>query len=238
MVLATLLPIRCPVCGAAGAAPCGPCIARMRSGGPGPLPAGLDVCRSLLAYEGGARTLVARVKYRNDRAALTWLAGGMAGLVEPPPGVVVTWAPTSTRRRRRRGFDQAELLATAVARRWGVPCRRLLDRSPGPPQTGLSLTDRRRGPCFVPVSVPAPVPGRTARPALTAPVIVIDDVVTTGSTLTAASWALRAAGAPWVGAVTAARTPRMTSQTPIRTEGATRRGISLKFGGQSADVPQ
>jgi predicted amidophosphoribosyltransferase len=176
----------------------------MRPAGAGPLPAAVDACRSLLAYEGEARELVARLKYRNDRAALAWLAAGMATLVEPPAGVVVTWAPTGGRRRRRRGFDQAELLAAAVARRWRVPCRRLLDRATGPAQTGLTLAARRQGPSFVPAQAHVPLP-----------VMVVDDVVTTGSTLTAAAWALRAAGAPWVGALTAARTSRVTAVRPL-----------------------
>jgi predicted amidophosphoribosyltransferase len=208
MVLTALLPIRCPVCGAAGAAPCARCIALMRPAGPGPLPPGLDVCRSLVAYEGAAREAVARFKYRNDRAALAWLAAGMAALMEPPVGVVVTWAPTSRRRRRRRGFDQAELLAAAVARRWGASCRRLLDRPAGAPQTGMSLAARRRGPSFV--AAPPPWPGHWAWP-----VVVVDDVVTTGSTLVAAARVLRAAGSPWVGALTAARTPRMVATPPV-----------------------
>jgi predicted amidophosphoribosyltransferase len=210
MVLALLLPVRCPICDAAGPAPCAPCVARMRSAVPAAVPPGLDVCGSFLAYEGDARTLVTRLKYRNDRMALAWLAGGMAALVEPPPGVVVTWASTSTRRRRQRGFDQAQLLAAAVARRWGVPCRRLLERDHGPPQTGLPLAERRRGPSFRPTAASTTI---TTPPALGC-VIVVDDVTTTGSTLTAASWALRSVGASWVGAVTAARTPRLAAILP------------------------
>jgi predicted amidophosphoribosyltransferase len=247
MVLTALLPVRCPVCGVPGCAPCARCVARMRPAAAGPVPAALDLCRSLLAYEGEARELVARVKYRNDRAALAWLAGGMATLVDAPAGVMVTWAPTSARRRRRRGFDQAELLAGALARRWRVPCRRLLDRAPGPAQTGLTLDARRRGPSFVPAPVPQPGPGRgRGRGRLSVPVIVVDDVVTTGSTLTAAAWALRAAGAPWVGALTAARTPRTvaarcvpTPSLPLSVPTAPPDVETLlKFRSQLADVQQ
>jgi predicted amidophosphoribosyltransferase len=244
VILSALLPVRCPVCGAAGWAPCAHCVARMRPAVAGPLPPALDLCRSLLAYEAGAREVVARLKYRNDRAALAWLADGMAALVEPPTGAVVTWAPTSARRRRQRGFDQAQLLAGAVARRWGMPCRRLLDRAPGPPQTGLTLAARRRGPSFVPVAMPAPAlgPGPSAGPR--GPVIVVDDVVTTGSTLTAAAWAIRAVGTPWVGALTAARTPRMAATRPLEQPPLPLSVSiappdvenSLKFPGQPADV--
>lgn len=247
MVLTALLPVRCPVCGVPGCAPCERCIARMGPAAAGPVPAALDLCRSLLAYEGEARELVARLKYRNDRVALAWLAGGMAALVEAPAGAVVTWAPTSARRRRRRGFDQAELLAAAVARRWRVPFRRLLDRAPGPAQTGLTLDARRRGPSFV--AVPEAEPGhgpRRGRARLSVPVIVVDDVVTTGSTLTAAAWVLRAAGAPWVGALTAARTPRTVAARWVRTPSLPLSVPTappdvetlLKFRGQLADVQQ
>ena len=201
MLLDTLLPVRCPACGRSGPAPCAGCVGRMRRARPGPVPPALDACRSLLAYEGPARELVARLKYRNDRAALAWLADGMAGLVDPPAGAVVTWAPTTTGRRRDRGFDQAELLAAAVARRWGRPWVRLLVRRPGAPQTGRTVADRRLGPAMAATSdAAARLGGRS--------VVVVDDVVTTGTTIAAAARVLRSVGAPWVAGLTAARTPR------------------------------
>jgi predicted amidophosphoribosyltransferase len=168
----------------------------MRVAGAAPLPAQLDVCRSLLVYEGQARAVITRLKYRNDRAVLGWLADGMAGLLAPPPGAVVTWAPTAARRRRQRGFDQAELLAVAVGRRWGTACVSLLARRGATAQTGRSRDERRANPVLA-----------ARRSAGGAPVVVIDDVVTTGATLSAAAAALRTTGVGWVGAVTAARTP-------------------------------
>jgi hypoxanthine phosphoribosyltransferase len=122
----------------------------------------------------------------------------------------VTWAPTSARRRRRRGYDQSELLAHAVARRLGLPCRRLLFRDRSGHQTGRSRQERLRlGPVF------------TARP-LRKPsrVLVIDDVVTTGSTLRAAGHALDLAGAAKVVLFAAVATPHnqtSPSSPPLET---------------------
>ena len=77
-----------------------------------------------------------------------------------------------------------------------MPCRRLLWRQHGSPQAGHSRADRLRGPSF------------RARPAARPlRVLLIDDVVTTGSTLHAAATALRAAGVGHVTAVAVAATP-------------------------------
>jgi predicted amidophosphoribosyltransferase len=143
------------------------------------------------------RELVARLKYRNARSSLRWLGSAMASLVDPGSIDVVTWAPTTAARRRARGFDQGELLARAVARRLRRPCRPLLRRGPGPAQTGRSALERRAGPVVV----------ATRRVPAGARVLLVDDVVTTGSTLTAAARALRVGGAGEVSALVAARTP-------------------------------
>jgi len=207
-----LIPTRCPVCNALGPAPCARCAAELRHAPALPPPAGLVSFRALLRYEDAGRELVARLKYRNARATIVWLAMHLAGLVPAslllldPAAVTiaVTWAPTSPLRRRERGFDQAELLARAVAGRLGVPAVRLLERGPGPPQTGQSGEARRRGPPFQPrLPRRSPVPAR---------VLLVDDVVTTGATMESAARALLAAGVGEVHGLAAARTPRRAAR--------------------------
>jgi predicted amidophosphoribosyltransferase len=151
------------------------------------------------------REIVARVKYRNERAVLPWLADAMSVALREryplgisPDPAVVTWAPASAGRRRRSGFDHGELLARAVARRVRLPAARLLTRDPGPPQTGRTRAARRPGPSLRPTGTAAR--GRA--------VLLVDDVLTTGATLSAAGSALRSSGAVRVVALTAAATPR------------------------------
>jgi ComF family protein len=151
----------------------------------------------LLAYEGAGRELVARLKYRNARSTIRWFATCMAALVDANDVDVVTWVPTSADRRRQRGFDQAELLARAIARQLCRPCRGMLTRGTGPPQTGRSLQERRVGPALAAKSA-----ARASR------VLLVDDVITTGTTIAIAAHSLRVNGAGRVSVVAAARTPR------------------------------
>lgn len=149
-----------------------------------------------MAFDGVARQVLLGLKYRNHRAVAGALAAHLVRCWAPGEVDIVTWAPTSGARARGRGFDQAELLARAVARELGVPCRRMLYRSHGQPQTGRTRDGRLQGPGYR---------GRSPRRGLR--VLLVDDVVTTGATLAAACEALQRAGVAEVVAVAAAATP-------------------------------
>jgi predicted amidophosphoribosyltransferase len=163
-------------------------------------------------FVGRPREVVLGFKYGNRRQLAHHLAGLLvnrllADGVGPGEVDVVTWAPTSARHRRRRGFDQAELVARRVAAQLGLPCRRLLERDgSSPPQTGLDRVARLHGSVFL------------ASPATTGRrVLVIDDVVTTGSTLRSADVALREAGARSVRRAAVATTPALVARAGERT---------------------
>jgi predicted amidophosphoribosyltransferase len=193
-MLELLFPTRCVVCDEVGASPCRSCSQRLRPAGAVRVPPGLDSCAALLLYEGATRQMITALKYRNRRSALPRLATALTALSLPVVDEVV-WAPTSDARRRSRGFDQAELLARAVGRRLRLPCRRTLRRVSAVAQTGRSLAARLDGPVFA------------ATGTVSTRVLLIDDVVTTGATLSAAARALRAAGAWQVHGLVLARTP-------------------------------
>ncbi|MGZ4729572.1 MAG: ComF family protein [Acidimicrobiales bacterium] len=199
-----LLPTTCVICRAnqpPRSSVCPACVDRLRPPDPVTVP-GLDAVVSVLRFDGAGRDLLLALKYGNRRSSLDLLATAMAATVAPllvGPELdgprLVTWAPTSARRRRRRGFDQAELLARAVARRLGRRASATLRRTSIAPQTGLDARQRHLGPTF---RVLRPVSGH---------VLLVDDVVTTGATLAAAASALRSAGVSGVIGVTAAATP-------------------------------
>ena len=193
-----LFETRCAGCDTPGLAICRTC--RFALVGRPPQPQAHGVIAAV-PFTGRARDVVLSLKYRNRRQVARHLGGLLVNrLVEA--GVhhdldVVTWAPTSSRRRRQRGFDQAEEIARTVGRQLGVPTRRLLARHGlSPAQNGKSRSEQLGGPEFA------------AKPALSGwNVVVVDDVITTGATLLAASDALEQQGAHHVTLAAVASTP-------------------------------
>ena len=155
-------------------------------------------------HSGRQAELVRELKYGKGTSVVTELADAMAA--RAPQADMVTWVPASPARRRQRGFDQSELLARAIARRRKLPARRLLRRRDDIAQTSRDLEGRLAGPEFVSV-------GRRLRREPW--VLLVDDVVTTGSTMRAAASVLQLSGAGNVSGLVATRAiPASASAQP------------------------
>ena len=177
---------RCEACGGIARVLCATCRAQLFA----MVQPECDAAVVAVAYEGIARRLILNLKYHNRRQIVSVLVELLAQrIMQRAPNIaticdVVTWAPTSTARVRRRGLDQAELLARRLARVLDVPCRQLLIKTSTNVQTGASREERLRGSVF-----------SARKLGVNSHVIVVDDVVTTGTTLRCAADALRKAGA-------------------------------------------
>ena len=200
-VIATgLLPALCSACGRAcrsGAPLCTRCSRRLAESEPigGSGPPGLDRAWSSASHEGVARDLVAALKFRHllPVAALMaerieWLAPAslLSGTVVP--------APTAPLRSLGRGFDPAVEIAAALAERTGLPLGLCLRRRGGARQVGRRRAQRIGHPPRVSLREEAP-----------RSVLLVDDVLTTGATLSACARALREGGAIRVAAITFTR---------------------------------
>jgi len=209
--LELLAPPACAGCAGdveAAAALCAACEAGLTPAGEvRPRPARLDACVAAVAYEGGAETWIRRFKYpRPGLAGLDPAARAVArslarraGLRAPGVPDLVVPVPLHPSRLRARGFNPANELARDVARQAGAPLgstalRRLRETRS---QTGLGRRARARN-----------VRGAFAASRSLPPCVwLVDDVVTTGATLSEAARALRRAGARHVVGVCAARAP-------------------------------
>jgi ComF family protein len=165
--------------------------------------AGIPVWAAV-SYEGPARALVRTLKFRGAVRLAAAMAAQM--VANAPPGLLegrsLVPVPIHPARRRRRGFNQAEELARALSRRSGLQVADCLERTAGgarASQVGRGR-DERRGALAggIRIRTGTPVPLRA---------LLVDDVVTTGSTLAACAVALGGAGVRGVEAIVYARTP-------------------------------
>lgn len=158
-------------------------------------------------YSKVVRQMILSLKYRNMRSSVTVLGAALAERIIQETAIsnqkvdFIAWAPTTARRKLERGHDHAEILARFVAKELHVPCRGVLRRETDQPQTGRTRQQRLIGPRFV------------SRPINNQCVVVIDDVVTTGTTLRRASQALYKGGAELVICAAVASTVLWQSST-------------------------
>lgn len=201
-VRSALVPALCAACGRgcrSDAVLCTRCTRRLAEAEPlvGHGAPGLDRAWSSAAHEGVARGLVTALKFRRllpvagtMAERIAWLAPAslLSGEIVPVPG--------GRLRSFDRGFDPATEIASALSIRVGLPLRSCLARGDFGRQLGGRRAQRIGQPPHVRLRGEAP---RSA--------LLVDDVLTTGATLSACARALRGGGAIRVAAITFTRRP-------------------------------
>ena len=210
-LIGVIAPHACSGCGEEGRALCAACVAALvpvpsRCYRCGRVAADFRTCpacrrRSPLyaawvvtAYNGTAKEVVGKLKFARARAAGHDVGDALAKRL-PARGAfdVVAYVPTAPSRVRSRGYDQAELIARRVAQQQGLPLLSLLRRHGNRRQLGQTRAVRKtqmQG-IFWAIRVKE-FRGKH--------VLLVDDVLTTGSTCEAAAATLKAAGAKRVSA--------------------------------------
>ena len=189
----------CSTCGmpleATDAELCGVCIAK---------PPRIQRTRSAVAYDDLSRSIALRLKYGRKVALARTMARYMAPLVgEMDTDSLIVPVPLHRWRLWSRGFNQSGLVANELGRRWRVTVdHRLLRRvKPTKPLKGLNFQQRRN-------AVAGAFKVEAGRRLDGATVLLVDDVLTSGSTAEACARALRKAGAGRVELISWARVVR------------------------------
>ena len=194
----------CPVCGipfigAGNDHRCGACLTH---------PPGYDSARAPFLYEGPLRDLIHSFKYSQRThlrypLALLTLEGLGARFFSGCSSHLLVPVPLHRSRLRQRGFNQAVLLGRVLSKRLSVPMvpDALVRVRPTEPQISLSAAERRG-------NVKGAFAVKRRDDIAGKRILLLDDVMTTGSTLDECARELKKAGACEVMALTIARTAR------------------------------
>ena len=209
-----LMPLVCAGCARPGRWLCQGCSALLSGPGrrvaPTPAPAGLPAVAAVAAYDGPVRDLLVAYKERGLLRLAGPLGAAVAAAVRalpPGPSVVVPVlvpVPSSPSAVRLRGHDPTARIAGVAARRLGGGVRAVRALRQGravADQAGLGAAGRAANLSGALVAAPRRIP-------VGAPVVVVDDVLTTGATAAEAARALRSVGCLVLGVAVVAATPR------------------------------
>jgi competence protein ComFC len=168
---------------------------------------GFDAAYCFGAYEGTLRELIHLYKYGRIQTLRRPLGDLLASALPRDERFdAVTPVPLHWRRQWDRGFNQSELLAREISRRCGIPVVSALKRVRATlTQAGLSNTGRRQN---VTKAFQCRRGDRWVRRVEGKRILLIDDVMTTGSTAASCALALKRAGAVRVALLTIARVDR------------------------------
>ncbi len=159
-----------------------------------------DEARSAVNYDGNAKVLVRRLKFGNAAYLAHMFVQHMLDIILVSDWDIdcVTYVPLHKSGKKKRGYNQAELIARELAEKIDIRCEDLLDKVKSTPnQAKLNRDMRLENPkgAFAVKQIPPEH------------VLLIDDVLTTGSTASECSRVLKKAGAKVVYVLTFASVP-------------------------------
>ncbi|SFB79327.1 Predicted amidophosphoribosyltransferases [Streptomyces aidingensis] len=213
-----VLPAECAGCGAARTPLCAQCRAALPAGGarrvrPRPEPPGLPPVYAAAVFADRARAVLLAHKERGALGLAGPLGAALAGAVRaaagpgPVAGVLhLVPVPSAAAARARRGHDPVRRTARSAAARLrarGMPVRvwcALRHRRRVADQAGLDALARAE-------NLRGALAGPRGRSALPGPLVLVDDLITTGATLAEAARAVRESGATVLGAAVVASVP-------------------------------